>query len=195
MGKEKLGKIKNNGSLNDYINSIKMIIQKFHTEAKKVCRSQDPLEKIKIKQVDPWTIENTKKLGIDIEGYEHEISNYFIYHVIKNHGNEKTELTRGNVPITDEDLERIPEIIGHPDFVIFGARRNNEDRIIYVKYTANGTILYFEEILRGKSNRSLRGNTMYKTKKTLNRNDILANIRINGKTDLSKIKIADMDGD
>jgi hypothetical protein len=50
--------------------------------------------------------------------------------VIKNHENEKTEASRGNVPIKDEDFEHIPEIIEHPDFVIFGAKRNNEDRII-----------------------------------------------------------------
>jgi hypothetical protein len=175
-----------------YINSVKRIIKKVHSE---VHRSQDPLEKIKIRHVDPWTVENAQKAGVNIEGYKHEISNYFIHHVIKNHGNEKSELIRGNVPIKDDDFEKIPEIIDHPDWVIFGAKRNNEDRIIYVKHTENGTVFYFEEILRGRNNRSLRGNTMYKTKKTLNKDGILANIRINGKTDLSNIIIAGMDGD
>jgi hypothetical protein len=176
----------------DYINSVREIIKKVHAEVR---RSQEPLEKIKIKLVDLWMIENAREVGVDIEGYEHEISNYFIHHVIKNHGNERAERIRGNVPIMDENFEQIPGIIKHPDWVIFGAKRNHEDRIIYVKYAEKGTILYFEEILRGKSNRSLRGNTMYKTKKTLNRDGILANIRINGKTDLSKIKITGMDGD
>jgi hypothetical protein len=36
---------------------------------------------------------------------------------------------------------------------------------------------------------------MYRIKKILKKDGILANIRINGKTDLSNIKIADMDGD
>jgi hypothetical protein len=176
----------------DYSKSVRKIVKKVHFE---IQRSQEPLEKIKIKQVAQWMVETAGKVGVNIEGYEHEISNYFIHHVIKNHANEKTEVIRGNLPITDEDFEQIPEIIEHPDWVIFGAKRNNEDRIVYVKHAENGTILYFEEILRGKRNRSLRGNTMYKTKKTLNIDGILANIRINGKTDLSKIKIADMDGD
>jgi hypothetical protein len=69
-------------------------------------------------------VENAKEVGVDIEGYQHEISNY---QVIKNHGNETVERNRGNVPITGEDFERIPGIIEHPDGVIFGAKRNNED--------------------------------------------------------------------
>jgi hypothetical protein len=55
-------------------------------------------------------------------------------------------------------------------------------------------MLYFEEILTGKTNRSLRGRTMYKTKKILNQKETLANIQMNRKTDLSKIKTASMDG-
>jgi hypothetical protein len=154
---EKVAADQSPGSGDEYINSVRNIIKRIRAEAKEgVGRSQEPLEKIKIKQVDPWMIENAKKAGIDIEGYAHEISNYFIHHVIKNHGKEKTEVIRGNLPITDED---------------------------------------FEEILRGKSNRSLRGRTMYKTKKNLDKNAVLINISMNRKTNLSNIKIASMDGD
>lgn len=35
---------------------------------------------------------------------------------------------------------------------------------------------------------------MYKTKKVLNKEGVIANIGMNGKTDLSKIKITGMDG-
>jgi hypothetical protein len=55
-------------------------------------------------------------------------------------------------------------------------------------------MLYFEEILCGKTNKSLRGNTMYKTRKILDKSGIIANIGMNGKTDLSNIKITGMDG-
>jgi hypothetical protein len=49
--------------------------------------------------------------------------------------------------------------------------------------------------LAGKNNKSLRGRTMYKTKKTLDLDGVLANIQMNRKTDFSEIKIASMDGD
>jgi hypothetical protein len=152
-------------------------------------RPQEPLEKIKIREVSRWLADNIKQVGIDIEGYEHEISNYFIRHVIKNHGNEKKEASRGNISVRDEDFEKIPEIIDCPDYVVLGAKRNNNDRIIYIKHGTDSTALYFEEILTGKSNKSLRGNTLYKAKKTLDKQGIIKNITISGKTDVSNAKI------
>jgi hypothetical protein len=178
-----------------YIESVQKIVRKIHLEDKDaISHPQAPLQKVKIGKVGFWIVEKAKEVGINIDGFEHEISNYFIRHVIKNHGNEKKEASRGNLPITDEDFEKIPSLIEHPDYAIFGAKRNSDDRIIYIKYAENGTMLYFEEILTGKGNKSLRGNTMYKTAKILDKDGILANINMNGKTDLSKIKITGMDG-
>jgi hypothetical protein len=186
-------------NVKSYSDSVKSIVEKIHREEKAgIKKPQEPLVKISIGKVDDWLIKKADDQGVDIHGYVHEISNYFIRHVIRNHGDEKREIARGNLPVTDDDFQRIPAIIEHPDYIIIGAKRNNEERIIYVKSDEkeeNGTTLYFEEILRGSTNRSLRGNTMYKTKKTLNQGQVLANIKINGKTDLSDIKIASMDGD
>jgi hypothetical protein len=180
----------------NYLQSVKNIVHKIHTDEQDgMKRPQEPLEKVKIGKVEPWVVRNASEVGLNIEGYEHEISNYFVRHVLRNHGDEKKEAARGNLPIRDDDFDRIPSIIKTPDYAIFGAQRNKEDRIIYAKNLEVGTMLYFEEILTGKSNKSLRGRTMYKTKKTLNMDGILANIRMNRKTDLSEIKIASMDGD
>ncbi|GHU02314.1 hypothetical protein FACS1894147_03930 [Spirochaetia bacterium] len=183
-------------NLDDYKQSVRKIAEKIHEEALSgEKRPQEPLQKVKIGKVAPWIVKNAMEVGIDINGYEHEVSNYFIQHVIKNHANAKKEENRGNLPITDEDFEKIPLIIEKPDYAIFGAKRNNEDRIIYVKGLNNGTMLYFEEILIGDKNKSLRGRTMYKTRKTLDRGGVLANIQMNRKTDMSNIKITGMDGD
>jgi hypothetical protein len=151
---------------NDYIESVRNIVKKIRMEEQQgTKRPQEPLEKVFIKQVDPWMVKNAKDVSIDIEGYGHEISNYFIRHVIKSHGNEKTELDRGNVPVIDTDFEKIPEIIESPDYVIFGGKRKGIEKIIYVKYAEKKTVLYFEEILTGQKNKSLRGNTLYKSEK------------------------------
>jgi hypothetical protein len=180
----------------DYLQFVRNIVQKIQTEEQDgVKRPQEPLEKVKIGKAEPWTVQNAGEVGLNIEGYEHEISNYFIRHVLKNHGDDKKEAARGNLPICNNDFGRIPSIIKKPDYAIFGAKRNKEDRIIYAKNLEDGTMLYFEEVLTGKSNKSLRGRTMYKTKKTLDLDGILANVRMNRKTDLSEIKIASMDGD
>jgi hypothetical protein len=180
---------------NDYLKSVKIILERIHLEKKQgIKRPQEPLEKIPVKKVDSWTVKNARDIGIDIDGYTHEISNYFIRHVLKTHGDEKTELDRGNFPIRDSDLERIPEMIVNPDYVVFGGKRNGIDKIIYVKYAEKGTALYFEEILTGERNRSLRGNTLYKTRKPLDKDGILKNIKGVGRTDLSNAKITSPGG-
>jgi hypothetical protein len=148
------------------------------------------LVKTKIKKVDRLTVDNVRDTtGRNIEGYEHEITNYFILHTIKNHGDPKREISRGNVPISVTDFEKIPEIIGNPDIVIFGAKRNGVDRIIYTKNDKKGSTFYYESIL-GKDNKAIRGDTMYKTNKILDIKGVIANVMRNGKTDLSNAKIA-----
>jgi hypothetical protein len=179
----------------NYYSSVKNIVQRICLERQNgIKKPQETLEKIRIDKVDSWIIKKAKESGLSIDGYEHEISYYFIRHVLEKHGDEKKESSRGNLAITSGDLEQIPIIIKKPDYVIFGAKRYKQDRIIYVKMLENGTLLYFEEILCGKTNKSLRGNTMYKTKKTLGIDGVIANIGMNRKTDLSKIKITGMDG-
>jgi len=179
----------------DFVQSVEKILQKIHLEdqeGKK--RPQQSLKKVKIGKVKTWITEKAKDMGIDIEGYYHEVSNYFIRHVLKSHGDEKKEIVRGNLPINNRDFMQIPVILEYPDFIIVGAKRNNKDRIIYIKYMENGTMFYFEEILTGKSNKTLRGNTMYKSRKKLDEAGIIANIGMNGKTDTAKIKITGMNG-
>jgi hypothetical protein len=179
----------------NYKETVQGIVKRIRSEESEgISRPQEPLEKIKLGAVSPWIVENARDVGLNIDGYGHEISNYFIRHVIKSHGNTQKEASRGNLPIQDDDFQKIPAIIEKPDHIILGAKRNNEDRIIYVKILEDGTMLYFEEVLTGKSNKSLRGNTLYKTKKILDIKGVIANIGMNGKTDLSKIKITGMDG-
>jgi hypothetical protein len=179
----------------EYNKFLENILQGIYNENQEgKIHPQEPQKKMKIGPVKLFVIENARDIGLDIEGYHHEITNYFIRHVLNSHGEEKKETSRGNIPIGNEDFLLIPAIIGSPDYIVFGARRNSKDRIIYIKHLGIGTLFYFEEILTGKSNKSLRGNTMYKTAKKLDKTGIIANIIMNGKTDISHIKITGMDG-
>jgi hypothetical protein len=47
--------------------------------------------------------QNSGEVGLNSEGYEHELSNYFIRHVLKNHGDEKKEAAGANLPISGDD--------------------------------------------------------------------------------------------
>ncbi|MDR1453558.1 MAG: hypothetical protein LBJ25_06270 [Candidatus Margulisbacteria bacterium] len=128
--------------------------------------------KTKIGKVDNWSIAQAKKVGIDIEGYDHEVTSDFYEHIEK-HKNVQEENNRGNIAITDEDIRKIPEIIEQVDYGVFGFRRDNEYRIIYAKHFKDGTSLYFEEILSGKKNKTLRGKTLYKRRGRIDKSNIL----------------------
>jgi phage-Barnase-EndoU-ColicinE5/D-RelE like nuclease3 len=42
---------------------------------------------------------------------------YGVNHAIKKHGNPKTEESRGQVAITEQDFELIPQIVANPDSI------------------------------------------------------------------------------
>ena len=48
---------------------------------------------------EKWLIEAAETMGLDISGLTHEITNYFVSHCIKKHGNAETEKAQGQVPI------------------------------------------------------------------------------------------------
>jgi len=147
------------------------------------------LEKISLGKVGKWLVREAKKVGLDIVGFEHEITNEFVRHVIKNHGNEKIESARGQIAIKESDFRKIPEIVRKPDYAIVGAKRNGKCIVIYTKKTNGDTILYFEDILSGRNNRTLRGKTMYKRKNDTDKEAVLNVITSRYKTDVSGAKI------
>jgi hypothetical protein len=109
------------------------------------------------------------------------------------HGNEKTETARGQIAIKEDDFKTIPEIIKSPDYVIVGGKyitgnSKGKDFFAYAKKLDDGTTHYFEEVLDGKKNRSLRGKTLYKQKGMTDEQKFF-NIVSNNKTvNLSKAK-------
>jgi hypothetical protein len=147
------------------------------------------LQKQTIQAVALWLVEALKGIGIDIAGYKHEVTNYFRSHVFKKHGNVETEKNRGNVAITEQDIQSIPDIINSPDYTMIGAKRNDLYLVIYAKKMKDGTTLYFEEILTGRKNRSLSSKTLYKKQGDIDENKFKTTITMNGKTDISNAKI------
>jgi len=139
----------------------------------KILKEENKVLKIPIGKVEKWLVDEAKEIGLDIDSFEHEITNSFITHVMNEHGNEKKEKNRGQIAIIEGDFKKIPDIIKSPDYVIVGGqytkgKSKGKDFLTYAKKLDDDTTLYFEEVfeevLDGKKNRSLRGKTMYKRK-------------------------------
>ncbi|NTZ90470.1 hypothetical protein [Agrobacterium tumefaciens] len=92
-----------------------------------------------------------QQTGFDIHGYRHTIDSSAIRHILKNHGDAGKETARGMVPITEEDLVGIPDMIASADKVVTGAKgRRGEELVGYLKKLDDGTTLYIEEARRGR---------------------------------------------
>jgi len=70
-----------------------------------------------------------------------------------------------------------------------GAKRNGKCIVIYAKKTNGDTLLYFEEVLSGRNNRTLHGKTMYKRKGDIGKEAVLNVVTSRYKTDVSGAKI------
>jgi hypothetical protein len=147
------------------------------------------LQKIPMGKVEKWLVDEAKEVGLDIDGFKHEITNEFVTHVMNNHGDEKKEKSRGQIAIKQDDFNKIPDILRKPDITIVGAKRKNENIIIHAKKMEDGTTVYLEEVLTGRTNRTLRGKTMYKRKGDVDEESLKSVVTMNEKTDLSGAKI------
>jgi len=119
-----------------------------------------------LKKIELWRLSDTEaavikeKTNLDVSGYAHVIDNYAINHMLKEHGDANEEAKRGQIAITKEDMQMIPEVISSPDIIEpAGKTRQGLEGIKYGK-KVNGFIIYVEEVRTG--NKELAPVSMYK---------------------------------
>lgn len=146
-------------------------------------------KKVYREPVKDWIVNLAKETGLDIRGFKHKTTEDFERHVIKKHGNDKAEKSRGQVAVTENDLKNIDDVMNNPDIAVAGIKKNDEDRIVLVKNNSHGSILV-EEVLSGKKNKALNAKTFWILDKKIDEakiKKILSNIR---GYDVSKMKTA-----
>lgn len=102
---------------------------------------------------------------------------------IKRHGDPRLH---GAAAICVSDFDQIPNIVKNPDYAIIGAIRKEILINAYAKIINKITYLYFEDILKSRRNKVMRGKTLYKISKPLSFNEFFYNVSRNKKTDISK---------
>ena len=73
-------------------------------------KSAQKIEKASIGKAEKWLVDAAKNVGLDIDGFDHEITNEFINHVMKRHSNETTEKGSGQVVVKKDDFDKIPAL-------------------------------------------------------------------------------------
>jgi uncharacterized membrane protein YbhN (UPF0104 family) len=129
-----------------------------------------------------WLVAHSLSRGLAVNGYLHTIDTSAVRHIIARHYRIKIEKSRGQLPLSDSDLLKIPEIIGSPDQIVFGAENPRHQPMIgYIKRMPDGTILYLEEVRTGKG--ELAAVSMRKYPATALSGSIAATLEPNGRTD------------
>ena len=134
---------------------------------------------------EKWLIEAAAKIGLDFASLSHEITINFATHCHKQHGNTRIEKARGQLPITPADIKLIPDIIKSPDCAIIGIKKYGQIFNAYLKRETGGAIIYYEEVLNSKKNKSLRSKTMYKKMGAVSNETFLKIVSNNANTDIS----------
>lgn len=124
-------------------------------------------EAIGIGRVSERLAETVKQdVGVDVSGYEHIVTVDGLNHIRNGHTDPDIERGHQQVPITEADLARIPEIVRDFDQVDYFDRNDqptrDPEKVAIIRYTkrVNGHYLYFEEIRTGR--KKLAAKTFYK---------------------------------
>ena len=110
-------------------------------------------------------------LGIDVSERKHILPDFNIRHIIKQHGNPEIEKNKGQIAITTDDIEKIPDIINNYDSIETGSINTNSitgessNSIRYIKQY-NDNISYVVEVVPNTGN-TLEIKTMWKKPATL----------------------------
>jgi len=129
-----------------------------------------------------WLVQAANKRGLDIAACRFTIDTSAVRHIKAEHGDETREMARGQLAITDADISCIGLIPNSPDKVVFGVTsKKGQPFIGYVKKMPDGWLSLVQEIRTGR--RELATVTLYKHPATMDGGKIVANFRLDGRTD------------
>ncbi|MCX7781776.1 MAG: hypothetical protein N2491_12880 [Negativicutes bacterium] len=91
-----------------------------------------------------------ERTGIDVKGYRHVLQSNNLRHILLRHGVEK-EQDKTQVPISEADLELIPDILNSPEVIEKGApTKQGTPSILYKKTDVSGTKTVVEVVSSNK---------------------------------------------
>jgi len=109
-------------------------------------------EKADLGPVAEWVAQAVQdKLGVNISAYRHTLDGSAVRHILNKHGDAKTEKSRGQIAVSDSDIQHVPALIAQPDSIVLGTKTNgHKDQVAFLKRMPDGTTLYLEEIRQGR---------------------------------------------
>lgn len=106
--------------------------------------------------------------GHDVNGYSHSLDGSAARHILNEHGDPAIEAKRGLLPITENDIAMLPQIIRNWDSLEPSSTRQGLQALLYRKRVGD-ELFFVEEVRTGR--KELAGKTMYKKTATATADD------------------------
>ena len=87
--------------------------------------------------------------GLDIQNWVHGIDESAIRHIFKKHGNPKTETSRGQIAVTENDILNLETILNQPDSVEYGGLNDRGNETLIFKKKIENQIVCIQEVRNG----------------------------------------------
>ena len=99
-----------------------------------------------------------REQGLPVFGNErHTADIYAVRYVQGQHTNESREESFGQLPVTDDDVRAIDEVVRAPDAMVFRTKgKGKTQTFAFIKQMPDGTILYIEELRTGRGTLALK---------------------------------------
>ena len=108
----------------------------------------------------------------ELHGYSYSIDRSAVKHIKNQHGNAQTEANRGQIAITEKDIQKIGDILRDYDDVAYeDIPGTNNRRFAFAKQFDDGLIVYLAD--SSKKRRDLRTVSMWKYPQSANAQDVL----------------------
>lgn len=115
-------------------------------------------------EVSPQTADAVAQAtGQDVSGWKHSIGEASIRHILKQHGNEKVENKRGQRAVTQQDIERLPEILSNFDEISYSGTNDDGNETFVVRKEIEDEVFCVQEIWTGRKKMAVK--TMWIRKK------------------------------
>lgn len=121
----------------------------------------DKLEKLYLgKTTDIANEDISNILGYDVDGRDFIITNDDVRHIMQRHGDDVAEAPNGGVPLNENIMNALPEIIRNPDDIYPGGKgRDGRQSVVFQKTLSDGTAVYIRFDNTGR--KTLQGKTLY----------------------------------
>jgi hypothetical protein len=100
--------------------------------------------------------------GIDVHGWVHSIDESAVRHIFNRHGSANTEAPRGQLAVTNEDIERITEIVSSPDEIEASHPLADGTEVVVCKKRLGHEVIYVQEMRVGR--KKLTAKTLWKVR-------------------------------